>query len=57
MNFHRTFYFRGQAIPGAELLMGDLPVRLQEEVSYEEMHKIITQVTLSRYYKPSLEKK
>jgi len=24
--------------------MGDLPMRLQEEVSYEEMHKIITQV-------------
>ena len=37
---------RGQAIPGAELLMGDLPLRLQEEVAFEEMQKIITKVIL-----------
>ena len=24
--------------------MGDLPLRLQEEVAYEEMHKIMTKV-------------
>uniref|UniRef100_A0A7M5XLN7 Cyclic nucleotide-binding domain-containing protein n=1 Tax=Clytia hemisphaerica TaxID=252671 RepID=A0A7M5XLN7_9CNID len=37
---------KGQAIPGAELLMGDLPMRLQEEVAYEEMHKIIMKVPI-----------
>jgi len=37
---------QGQAIPGAELLMGDLPLRLQEEVAFEEMQKIITKVPI-----------
>ena len=34
----------GEAIPGCQLLMGDMPSRLQLDVSYEEMHEVIAQV-------------
>jgi len=35
---------RGEAVPGAQVLMGDMPQRLQQEVSFEEMADIITKV-------------
>ena len=34
----------GEAIPGCQLLMGDMPNRLQLDVSYEEMNEYIGQV-------------
>lgn len=37
---------RGEAIPGCQLLMGDMPHRLQQDVSFEEMEGIISMVTL-----------
>lgn len=37
-------FFRGEAIPGAQLLMGDIPNRLQQDVSFEELNEIICKV-------------
>lgn len=37
---------RGEAIPGAQLLMGDIPNRLQQDVSFEELNEIICKVPI-----------
>ena len=37
-------FARGEAVPGSQLLMNDMPTRLQQEVTYEEMSEIIMKV-------------
>ena len=39
-----AFVSRGEAVPGSQLLMNDMPTRLQQEVTYEEMSEIIMKV-------------
>lgn len=43
-SFITHLFARGEAVPGSQLLMNDMPTRLQQEVTYEEMSEIIMKV-------------